>query len=261
MPHSCKNISIIFPTTNGFDSLEKTIRSFETTCQEPNKVEIIIKIDPHDDTHKYNRILNSSLFSYKIVQYDRLGQYNDVHLFNSDCAKISTGELIWTLGDDLSISGNWLYYALLTRNIFPDNIYVLYFNEHRIKNGKTRSKLGISFPLISRELYKRLGFIGFNRHIERFYKEISYRIDRQLVCKEAVISHARDKVHGQRNANPKTNTSNLKTPEDWAKHLYSGSHFTVMSNDESFAFIEEKFQDISTSEIKLPDCITRSKYR
>lgn len=259
--YSCnKLISIIFPSTNAEKNITDTLASLSSSCSCRQDVEIIIKIDPGDNTGKYADALNRSGFSYKILQYDRLGKYNDVHLFNSDCAKIANGSIIWTLGDDVAISGDWHRFVSLSRNIFPDNIYVLYFKEHRLKKNKTTSKVGISFPLISREFYNRLGYISFNRHTERFCKEISYRINRQLCCNEVIVFNTRNKIHGQSNHTPPVKQPT--SPQEWVNFLYPGSHCTIASDESSYSISSQCFNNICQSpETVLPNGIFRTRHR
>lgn len=246
-------VTIALPSTNGSHRLEKSIASFVSTCSNLAGIEIIIKIDPQDDAKDYMDVLKATGVKWKIIQYDKLGGYNDVHLFHYDMAKISTGQLIWTLGDDLSVVGDWYYYASLSRNIFKDNIYVCYFQEQRKIN---RAKFGASFPLISREMYKKMGYIGINRHIERFYRDLSYRIKRQIHCREVLVRNIRDRVHGLSKSDYQKQAQ-LPQPvgaDEWAKKLYFGTHFTIMSNNDSFSFACKPLNHLENCNITMPSC-------
>ena len=151
------NISILLPTRERSKKFERMLNSLIKTCNDLNRVEILLLIDEDDkEINLYEKILKKDRFkdlSIKITIKDL-----ETHAIrNNFLANISKGEIIFPINDDMVfVSENW------------DNFIDEEFSKNEInkpfcvwiKSDIKYSYLHCDYPIINREWYKRLGYVG-----------------------------------------------------------------------------------------------------
>ena len=188
-------ISLLIPSHKAGSDFKRMLKSFSKTCEgRRHEVEILVKIDPDDDRNFYAERLTYSGFKWQIIQTPRLKGYNSLHIFYNDLAKISSGDLLWVASDDLFITraANWVDSIWSTRNTFPDNVYVV----HVDIDGKGAGSKNNVIPIMSREMYNRLGHISQSRANDKYVNFIASRIKRIVKVHDVAVLHRFTKLAG-----------------------------------------------------------------
>ena len=161
-------ISILTPTRNSPIEFKSMVDSLVETCSNKLLVEILVKIDDDTDDRKYvENTLKGSGFQYAILSSPR-GRSNplDMPRYVDELFKISKGLIVWVFPDDVVIiNGDWVKHLMDTRNKVTDNIYIVY-SKYASKMSQARSSKfrgsGNGIPILSREIYNRMGGYGRN---------------------------------------------------------------------------------------------------
>lgn len=185
-----KDISIIIPTKYNIDA---TVASASKTCTTPQNVEFLIKVDNPTVGQKVNASLAGSSFDYRVIESDITG-YHNIHHFVNTLSKISKGDLLWLLGDDVTIEyGDWYGCLTAMRNVFPDNIYAI----------NTRfDHYWSPAPAISKEWVNVLGYISPIQIVDTWIRDISVAIGRYVqipqnsfkICYSQSLEHQKSKA-------------------------------------------------------------------
>lgn len=179
-------ISVIMYSRDRPEIFKEAAMSVAQTCSNVNQVEFINKFDDDDpNVHRYLEIVKEIHEQYgihmKTVISDRLKGYWSIHTYLNDLSLMTRGKILWILGDDIMVRGDW--YALLasTRNKFQDCIYVVHIPGVGAKPGKMIS------PALSREWIDALGFVSPHPAADRFLALIASRCGR-LISDPAINS-------------------------------------------------------------------------
>ena len=156
-------VSILCSTRGNFNVFCASLETIIKTTDKKD-AEILLKIDSDEDPSKYIKILIESGFEYKLLIYDRMAGYNDLHMFYTDLCKISVGNMLWIFYDDIKIlTNNWVSELKLIYDIFDDNIVLCAFNVRSInkygnfrknKHGGFTKMRGHKSLIISRQWFE-----------------------------------------------------------------------------------------------------------
>lgn len=170
-------ISILCPTRNRLQMLKRMINSAIKKSSE--EIEVLLYIDDDDDTD-YSDLGHV----IKIVGKPKgMGE-----IFNELAAK-AKGDLLLMGNDDMLFRSNGWDKTLRERvSIYPDNIFVAWFDD-----GSGSKKAKCVFPIVSREWIDCIGslvpeFFNFLYHDTWLY-DIAQKIDRRIYIKEVLLEH------------------------------------------------------------------------
>ena len=150
-------ISILLPTRERAKKFQRMLNSLISTCNDLSRVEILLLIDEDDkEINQYQDILKENInkkLNIKII----IKNLKTHAIRNNHLAKLCTGEIIFPINDDMIfVSKNW------------DNVIDLEFSKNKrehpfcvwIKSNIKYAYLHCDYPIINREWYRRLGYVG-----------------------------------------------------------------------------------------------------
>jgi len=171
---------------NQFELMCDTLLSSSNTFDD---VEILLKTDDHTDIEKYFKILDNSIFKYKILIYPPLNRILSNHIAYNNLYGISSGELIWAIGPDCRIiRGDWRRSILkiLDKKMYKDNIFNIAVP---MDNGKGYKQIcGIN--IVTREWCDVLGCVAPVPNVDRWISELARKIGRyHYTTERELLSH------------------------------------------------------------------------
>lgn len=187
-PYEGTKISILCPCRD-FEDFSLMVKNLLLSSNNFNDVEILLKIDNGDEAEKYHRLLDDSIFKYKILIFPHYNRRMTNHIVYNDLYSISNGRLIWAIGPDCRIvNGDW-YKTLsniLNENQYKDNIYNIAIP---MDNGKGYKQIcGIN--IVTREWCEVLGCVSPLANVDRWLSELSKEIARHRPVQEIeLLSH------------------------------------------------------------------------
>src|SRR5260221_3585150 len=101
---STKKISVLIPSRGNPTELAKSIRALLDCSSDPDRIEIIIRLDA-DDTAlpDYLSLLNSGISPWtKYIIGQSLG-YSGFNEYFEDCRRLACGDLMWVFNDDVLV--------------------------------------------------------------------------------------------------------------------------------------------------------------
>lgn len=159
-------ISLIMYGRDRPESFKQSALSLINSCSDRKNIEFICKFDYDDPT--FSEYLDHARWIHgyckvhiKTVISDRLDGYWSIHTYLNDLAPLSRGKILWILGDDMMISGDWFNLLNNTRNTFQDNIYVI--NTPGVAARKTK----MIAPAVSREWIDAVGMVSSHPAADR----------------------------------------------------------------------------------------------
>lgn len=184
------DISVLCPSTSLAD-FKRNISRLNEYSDDPEHIEVLVKLDSDNRQAKeYVTFLMSLRLRWKIVVYSKGNGYNDLHVFYNDLARLSFGNSLWLFNDYTYVdTPHWDSKIRSERNKFNDNIYVLYVNGTNQK--RTRSSVAYHAPIVSQELYLRLGMVGINRKYADFFYRIG-KVSNRILQTDVVICNSLD---------------------------------------------------------------------
>jgi len=150
------NISLLLPTRERSKKFIRFMNSLYETCKDKNRIELLLLIDENDkEIDKYKTIVNSK--KYEIFNIKILIKDFDTHaLRNNYLAQNSKGNIIFPINDDMIfITDNW--------DLEVDNVFSRVLNKPYclwVNSGLKYNHLHCDFPMVNREWFDRLGYIG-----------------------------------------------------------------------------------------------------
>lgn len=179
-PYEDVDISLLIPSID-FNNFSVLYRTLIDQCVNPEKVEMLIKLDNISDIDKYYELCSGSPFRYKILIYPKYNSRCTLHVFFNDLGYIASGKIIWILNDDASVTGKWDKVLLETRDSYNDNIYAVIIP---YDNGKGTEQI-IPLPAITKEWIHLFGNVTKFPNFDRWIDELSKGINRRVVIKES----------------------------------------------------------------------------
>ena len=120
--------TIAYPTHGAPNNyIKNSLDRLSVSCRNKNCIEIIVKLDDYEDVSYYNDLLMNSGFPYKILCYAQQQDLADAHYFHYDMFQISSGEMYWTLSDEILIScDDFCSEISKIIDLFDDGLYIHY---------------------------------------------------------------------------------------------------------------------------------------
>jgi hypothetical protein len=170
------DISLLMASRNNHGPFRESVDRFASTCTNPERVEFLVKVDSDDDVGFYRKALSKTGIKYKIVLYDKMDGYNDLHVFYNDLWKISNGKILWMCTDDVVVDdGDWFAKIMGTRDVvYSDNIYIANF----IGCGEFFPPQRA--PAITKELANAIGYVSPYRAWDKYLNALGSAIGRRV---------------------------------------------------------------------------------
>lgn len=188
-------ISILMYGRDRPEIFREAAMSVARTCSNVGQVEIINKFDDDDpNVHRYLEIASEIRQQFgihvKTVVSNRLNGYWNIHTYINDLSLMTRGKILWILGDDIMVQGDWYSLLASTRNKFQDCIYVVHVPGAGAKQGKMIA------PAVSREWIDVLGFVSPHPAADRFLALLASQCGRLIsdpaINNGIVLSHNED---------------------------------------------------------------------
>lgn len=133
--------------------LADSIHSLLSMCDDPSRVECIIRCD-HDDQATIDFV---SAIGCSYVIGERFDGYASMHLFYDDCAAHSQGRWLMMWNDDARmLSRGWD--EVIAR--IPRDVWMFKFNERDSDTNETAAPP--IFPIFRREFYDAIGHVSMH---------------------------------------------------------------------------------------------------
>ena len=150
-------ISILLPTRERSKKFNRMLNTLINTCNDISRIEILLLIDGDDkEINLYKKILREKIYeklNIKIIIKD----LKTHALRNNFLAKMCNGEIIFPINDDMIfVSKKWdeVIDKEFSKNV-QNRPFCLW-----IKSNVKYRYLHCDYPIINREWYNRLGYVG-----------------------------------------------------------------------------------------------------
>ena len=150
-------ISILLPTRERSKKFNRMLNTLINTCNDISRIEILLLIDGDDkEINLYRKILREKIYeklNIKIIIKD----LKTHALRNNFLAKMCNGEIIFPINDDMIfVSKKWdkVIDKEFSKNVQNDPFCLW------IKSNVKYRYLHCDYPIINREWYNRLGYVG-----------------------------------------------------------------------------------------------------
>lgn len=154
MSENKKYISILVPSRERFEKLEKFISSIVLNTNEITSIEVIIRID-YDDKTNYNPLIKK----YNFCKFIK-GETTTMGKLNRDCVSKSEGKVVFFSNDDVVFrTRNWDVIVKNKIRSLSDDFYLIYPND--LNKGKKLS----TFPILNKKTLVENPFL-----LPEFYK-------------------------------------------------------------------------------------------
>ena len=121
-------ISVLCSTRGNFGAFCIFFNTILKTTDKKD-IEILLNIDSEEDYNPYIKILQESGIDYKLLIYDNMIGYNDLHLFYTDLCQLASGNMLWILYNEIEmLTSNWVVKLKQVYDIFEDHIIICEFN-------------------------------------------------------------------------------------------------------------------------------------
>ncbi len=202
-------ISLLCPTRERSVKFERLLKSFNNTCNSNSNIEILVLLDEDDNQiDKYKKIITEETLKKNNIKLF-IKNFKTHAQRNNFLASKSTGEILFPINDDMIFeSKNWDF--LINQEfskIQKNKPYCLW-----IDSGKKYRYLHCDFPIINRNWYKTLGYVGsefFNFwYLDTWICDLSFRSKKFLVSSKIRVSQISANTH--ENEVDNTHLKNIK---------------------------------------------------
>ncbi len=176
-----EKISILCPTRNRVDNIEKFVTSVYETAEFKDLLEFIFYIDDDDENSvlKCEELSNNNIYSIKVVIGERIIMSS---MWNK-CFEESTGEIMFIGADDIIFrTENWDSIVRNEFDKFDDKIALIYGSDG-IKSSKKNHGYGNHF-FIHRNWEEVLGYVDppyfSSDYADLWMADVAQRIDRKI---------------------------------------------------------------------------------
>ena len=183
-PHKQFKISLLLPSRERSKKFKRMLDSIISTCGNISRIELLILLDT-DDKEKilYEKILEDKKYS-DLNHRIYLNNLSSHAKRNNYLAMNSVGEILFPINDDITfISKYW------DQEI--DNEFSKVINEPYclwVDSGQKYLYLHSDFPIVNKEWYKKLGYIGseyFNFwYLDTWICDLCHRSKKFLISKK-----------------------------------------------------------------------------
>lgn len=169
--------SCLIPSRGRFDQLLRTVTSIFKACDNPDEVEIVIRMDDCDKA-SMSRKDELLFFGCKVMVGPRLGGYTSLDRFCQELNDAATGDWCWHLSNDMVIqreAGHAGFDTLLKEIQSPDAI--CHTQWHLLGKSRYERDAGGPAPIYRRAMYNDGKKIGMppDTFINRDAKKRNYR--------------------------------------------------------------------------------------
>ena len=154
-------VSILIPSRALPERLLAAIESIFKGADNPNDLEILVRMDDDDDTMR-----DTSVFNGKAILFltgKRGAGYLDHHIFYDELASASTGKWAWFMNDDCLVQGAWMEQL---RSMEP--AWVVPGLHVRGESAYPKHCGDIGFPIVPNGCWKKYGMATIPRYPDRF---------------------------------------------------------------------------------------------
>jgi len=135
-----------------------------------NDFEIIVKVDSDQAAKNRESILEKFNIPFTVIN-NRVTGYENLHVMKNQMAKKAKGDLLFGLGDDCYVSGDWYGAFKRIQKQNPDNIFII--------NTRVNKSWAVC-PVVSRGWYEALGYLAVSPSNDYFLKTTGDRCSRYL---------------------------------------------------------------------------------
>tara|TARA_B100000427_G_C15427296_1_gene559099 strand:- start:147 stop:980 length:834 start_codon:yes stop_codon:yes gene_type:complete len=203
------NISLLLPTRERSDKFNRMLESLKNTCHDLSRIEILILIDTDDKNfHDYEKIINDNKSKIKINFFVK--DFKTHAIRNNFLANNCSGDLLFPINDDMVfVSKNWdLQLDTEFSKNFNNKPFCLW-----IDAGNRYKYFHCDFPIVNRNWYKRLGYIGseyFNFwYLDSWICELSRRSNTFLLSYKIIVKQF--SAHSNENEVDNTHLKNIRS--------------------------------------------------
>lgn len=144
-------ITLLMPTRSRFYEASNTISSFFEMAKNKDNIEFIIRCDS-DDKEFLLKLTELPYFErIKVIIGNRYSGYYDLHLFYNEMLKLSTGNFIMPINDDLICETKNYDELILSKSVDDIKIYT------GINKGNYQ---GWYFPIINKKILDEIGHLS-----------------------------------------------------------------------------------------------------
>lgn len=186
-----KVLSLLCPTRERPDLVERYIQSINNTATYPERCEVLLYVD--NDDPKFESYIKVCDKTRSETPLKRIGLFTglrkSISISWNDLAEQSLGDILIMGNDDLVfITKNWDVILEQESNSFSDDIYCLFFHD-TVHNNPTFC----AFPMVSRKWYETLGYFTpgvFNfQYNDTWISDLADRIGRKRKISDVVMEH------------------------------------------------------------------------
>jgi hypothetical protein len=212
-------VSILIPSRDRLSLLNETIYSLVSNARNPEKIEILIRLD-FDDFSTLNKITEiKTRLQDKIIIGNRFRGYKDHFIFLNELASVSSGEFLFTWNDDTFMeTKNWDDEVLKYSGQF-----VVLKPEHNMSslagfNGN---------PIYPKKWFEIIGHIALNSQTDNWIHDISTKLG---IVKDVNIKIRNEAFHWGGKVNDKTYREGSRFAYDHADY-YSKEKSEMRENE------------------------------
>ena len=201
-------ISLLLPTRERSKKFLRLLNSINETCLNKHKIEILLLLDEDDkELNEYKKIsLNEK---YNILNIKTFIKNLSTHAErNNFLANNSIGDIIFPINDDIVFkTKNWDIQIDKEFSKINNTPYSLWIN-----CGQKYNYLHCDFPLINREWFKKLGYVGSEFfkfwYLDTWICDLSFRSKKFLITNKIEVFQY--SAHTIKNEVDNTHLKNLK---------------------------------------------------
>jgi Glycosyl transferase family 2 len=188
-------ISVVLASRGRAALLDESIRSLLGQAVEPDRIEVLVKIDEDDPgTHEY--LVKTWPRMHSPVRWfvgPRGGGYLNLHVAYNMLAAEARGEWIFVWNDDSMVrTQGWD--ALIPEPWGP----ICLLNPARCwPDGKAPTRPDMCFPLVTRKAVAAMGHLSLNAHIDAWLNEVFEPFGARRDLPEVQVEHHAEKTQDQ----------------------------------------------------------------
>ena len=228
-------VSILLPTRGRLESLEKSVKSLIDNAIEPEKVEILMRIDDDDEVSLSNMEKIKNLHTHtQVIVGSRHKGYQSLHTFCNELAEQATGKWLFIWNDDaIMISEGWdfTFSDLESEGKAPALIQV---GEKHKYSPESQPLFTTPFPIINKIVYEKLGHIS-----------PSYYNDTYVGLVFIIAEHMSSAYYNLNGRPPKINLSAYYGNMDWVANFNITHPHLLTYNAMSEIMVEHQRPDIT----------------
>ncbi len=180
-------IAILTPSKQRVDKLERMLSSLISNSYNIDRINILILVDEDEkNIDEYNSYISQLKKKVNISLYIKNEKNHNAR--NNYLASQIDADLYFPMNDDvIFILKNWDLYIDNLFKIIPNKAYSIW-----VKSDEKYDYLHCDFPIVNRQWYKKLNYIGslyLNGFIDKWICELSQLTKHFIITKKKMIKH------------------------------------------------------------------------